>query len=110
MSKEIEEGIENLQIEKEVSLKRCMGCDGLLPEDNFTMSKKRKSLSNKCNNCKKVKSKEYCKRYYEKNRVKILEKQKEYNKNNEDQCKKYLKEYYQKKKEKNKNSCNPKKE
>lgn len=47
----------------------------------------------------KWRAKEYCKRYYEKNKAKVLDQQREYRKNNREYYKKYMEQYRNKNKD-----------
>ncbi len=50
--------------------------------------------SAKCKICMKQYYKKYCKKYYDKNKSDLVEKQKIYNKDNKDKIKEYMKKYY----------------
>jgi len=75
--------------------KTCKECNKikLLEEfvDNLT-GKDNKSA--RCRICMKAHYQKYCKKYYEKNKTELIEKQKLYNKVNKDHIKDYMKQYY----------------
>ena len=52
--------------------------------------------TSKCKDCIKLQNKDYSKNYYQKNKKRLLEKQKQYNKDNSEHIKQYHKRYYKK--------------
>tara|TARA_Y100000296_G_C4989654_1_gene164736 strand:+ start:292 stop:531 length:240 start_codon:yes stop_codon:yes gene_type:complete len=57
--------------------------------------------SSRCKICMKLRYKKYCKKYYDKNKEQLIEKQKKYNKNNKEKIKEYMKNYYKNSKQNN---------
>ncbi len=57
--------------------------------------------SSKCKICMKPQYKKYCKTYYEKNKLELIEKQKIYNQINKEKIKEYMKNYYKNSKNQN---------
>tara|TARA_R110002020_G_scaffold306484_5_gene522427 strand:- start:823 stop:1074 length:252 start_codon:yes stop_codon:yes gene_type:complete len=50
--------------------------------------------SAKCKICMKQYNKKYCKKYYNKNKSDLIEKQKKYNEENKEKIKSYMQNYY----------------
>jgi len=82
----------------ETTHKICTGCQvekELFLFFNSSIGKYGKT--SKCKECIKQQNKEYSKNYYQKNKKRLLEKQKLYNKDNSEHIKEYHKKYYGKK-------------
>jgi len=82
----------------EETTKKCTGCKEE-KELNlfFNSSIGRFGKTSKCKECIKIQNKEYSKKYYQNNKKRLLEKQKQYNKDNSEHIKEYHKKYYGKK-------------
>ena len=75
--------------------KTCTGCNQLKHLDLFFNSNiGKKGRTSKCKKCLKEINSNYSKNYYQKNKKRLLEKQKNYNNNNKEKIKDYHKKYY----------------
>ena len=75
--------------------KKCKECNKLKILDDFVNNITGKNnKSARCRECMKAHYKRYCKTYYNKNKVELIEKQKDYNLINKEKIKNYMKNYY----------------
>jgi hypothetical protein len=75
--------------------KKCKECNQTKILNDFVNNNTGKyNKSSRCKICMKSHYKIYCKTYYEKNKVDLIQKQKNYNNNNKAHIKDYMKNYY----------------
>lgn len=82
---------------QEILEKKCTNCQEVkLLELFFNSNIGKYGKTSKCKNCLKEQNSLYSKNYYQRNKEKLLKRQKEYNKNNKEKIKDYHKKYYNK--------------
>lgn len=76
-------------------VKKCTYCQLDKNLDNFNNSTNGKyGKTSRCKECIKTINKDYSRTYYQRNKSKLLQKQKQYNETNKDRIKEYHKKYY----------------